>query len=249
MRIRQVDNAMELFELFARQHVPLTLTQLSQALGVPKSSMFNLISTLLARGLLYEAYPRAYYPTRRLFDMSREIMDGDTILQLIHGDLEQLATSTGETVLLAARDPQNPNEIVYVDAVESSAPLRYYAKVGDKRPIYSTSSGKAILTTYSPEDRHRILSCLAFHPHQENTVADARALNALLDKAIARGWCEDNAETIPDVMGIAVPIRYGERRFGLALAGPIHRMKARREALAERLRSAAEHIHVLLAQE
>jgi DNA-binding IclR family transcriptional regulator len=54
MRIRQVDNAFDLIELFARQKTPMTLSQLSRALAMPKSSTFNLIDTLLARGLLYE---------------------------------------------------------------------------------------------------------------------------------------------------------------------------------------------------
>lgn len=250
MRIRQVDNALDLIELFSRRKAPMTLTQLSHALTVPKSSTFNLIDTFLARGLLYETHPRGgYYPTRRLFDLARDIMEGDSVLPLIHGDLVALAQSTGETVLLSARDPQSANEIIYVDAVESAEPLRYNAKVGDKRPIYTTSSGKALLMTYGPEERRRILDAMTFLPHQESTVTSAADLGALLDEAIARGWSEDHAEYTPDVMGLAVPIRYGEHRFGLALAGPLYRMRDRREELLGLLRSTAGRIHEILAQD
>jgi DNA-binding IclR family transcriptional regulator len=250
MRIRQVDNALDLLEVFALQKTPLTLTQLARALDAPKSSTFNLIDTFLARGLLYELNPRSgYYPTRRLLDLARDIMAGDSFLQLIHGELKVLADSTGESVLIAARDPQNQNEIVYIDAVESAAPIRYFAKVGDKRPIYTTSSGKAILTTYAAEERRRILADISYVPHQQNTITNAEEMETVLKAAIARGWCEDNAEYTPDVMGLAVPIRYGERRFGLALAGPIYRMEPRRTELAAVLRSAAERIHTLLARD
>ena len=250
MRIRQVDNALDLLDLFARQKTPLTLTEIARSLGVPKSSTFNLIDTLLARGLLYEVHPRSgYYPTRRLFDLARDMMEGDSFLQLIHGELGALSDSTGETVLLAARDPQNQNEIVYIDAVESKAPIRYFAKVGDKRPIYTTSSGKAILSSYPAEERSRVLGALTYVAHQKNTVRNAEELAAVLDAAIARGWCEDNAEYTPDVMGIAVPIRYGERRFGLALAGPVYRMQDRRDELAALLRSTAQRIQALLVSD
>ena len=50
-------------------------------------------------------------------------------------------------------------------------------------------------------------------------------------------------------MGIAVPIRYGERRFGLALAGPIYRMQDRCTELAAFLRSTAQRIHTLLVRD
>lgn len=250
MRIRQVDNALDLIELFSRQKTPLTLTRMSRALDIPKSSAFNLIDTFLARGLLYEIHPRGgYYPTRRLFDLAREIMEGDSVLPLIHGDLVSLAASTGETVLLSARDPQNPEIIIYVDAVESAEPLRYNAKVGDKRPIHTTSSGKAILMTYTQDERRRILAAMPSFPLQENKTSNLDELCARLEEGTTRGWSEDRAEFMPDVMGLAVPIHFGERRFGLALAGPIHRMKERHGHLIELLRSTAARIHAILARD
>ena len=144
MRVRQVDNMLDLLELFARQRTPLTLTALSRALHIPKSSMFNLLETLLARGAIYETHPRGgYYPTRRLFDLAHQTMQGDSFLQLIHGELEALAADSGETVVVAVRDPQEPSSILYIDVLESQSPLRYSARAGDRRPVYTTSSGKA----------------------------------------------------------------------------------------------------------
>lgn len=249
MRIKQVDNAFDLIEVFARLKIPMTLTQISREIGMPKSSAFNLIDTLLARGILYECNARSgYYPTRRLFDLSQDLMQGDPFLQLIHGELQSLAASTGETVLVASRDPHSRNEIVYIDAVESTALIRYFAKVGDRRPIYTTSSGKAILSSYPREERQQIIESLTYVRHQIGTVANDKELAVVLDDAIDRGWCEDIAEFTPDVMGIAVPIRYGDRRLGLALAGPVYRMKNQRIELATILNSTAARIHEMLAK-
>src|SRR3546814_5388611 len=52
-----------------------------------------------------------------------------------------------------------------------------------------------------------------------------------LEVAVRRGWCEDQARTAPDVMGVGVPLVCGERRFGLAVAGPVYRMQDRREEI------------------
>lgn len=243
MRLRQVDRILDLLELFAGSKTPLTLTAIARGLSMPKSSAFNLIETLLARAILYETSPRAgYYPTRRLFDLLREVMEGDPILRGLHGELEVLAESSGETVLLAARDPQNVNMVVYLDVVESAAPIRYFACIGDKRPIFTTSSGKAILMTYPAEQRRGILAALDYVRHREGTVGSAAEMEAVLARSEARGWCEDLAEYTPEVMGLAVPLRLGERRLGLAIAGPLYRMTGRQRELAGLLCAAARKI-------
>src|SRR3546814_16029116 len=68
-----------------------------------------------------------------------------------------------------------------------------------------------------------------------------------LEVAVRRGWCEDQARTAPDVMGVGVPPVCGERRFGLAVAGPVYRMQDRREELARALQAAAAAIRDLIA--
>ena len=243
MRVRQIENVLDLFEIFARERSPLTLTALSQAMAIPKSSTFNVIETLVGRGFLYETKPRGgYYPTQRLLELAHAMMEGDPLITRIHGQLEELAAASGETAVLSARER---DDIVYVDVVESTAPIRYFAKVGERRPIYTTSSGKAILTTYEPAERTGILRTLRYFPYQQATKKDAGELAADLDMSIRRGWCEDLAESTPDVMGLGVPVMTGGRRFGLAVAGPIYRMQDNRETLVAHLHACAARINDL----
>lgn len=243
MRVKQVDHVLDLFELFAKDKQALTLTELARALDMPKSSAFNLIDTLVSRGFLYETRQRGgYYPTRRVLDVADEIMDGDTVLESIHGELERLAEATGETTLLGIR---RGDEVLYVDVVEAASPIRYTARVGDRRPLYTTSTGKAILTTYERDEREAIAQALAYEPHQKSTMRTAAELLADLDAAMRRGWCEDRAEYTPDVMGIGVPLMHGGRRFGLAVAGPLYRLRQQRSELAARLKQAAQRMQAL----
>ncbi|MGE5768288.1 MAG: IclR family transcriptional regulator [Bacteroidota bacterium] len=242
MKVSQVDNVLALFELFAREKAPRTLTAVAQQLGMPKSSTFNLIHTLLERGFLYETRRRGgYYPTRRLLDLATRIAEGDPFLQSIHGTLESLAAETGETVLLAVREHQ---DVTYVDVVESSSAIRSSAKVGDRRPLHTASSGKAILAALEPKERATVLSALE---GAGRGVSEA-ALGVEIETTQRRGWSEDRAKTAPDVMGIGVPLVCGERRFGLAVAGPIYRMDGRRRELAAALQRAAEDIRTDFAR-
>ncbi|HUG62658.1 MAG TPA: IclR family transcriptional regulator [Methylomirabilota bacterium] len=244
MKVRQVENVLDLLEMFARAKTPHTLTGVSAALGLPKSSTFNLIETLVDRGILYETRQRGgYYPTRKLFDLAREIMDGDMVLKRINGELQRLAAETGETAVLSVRDG---DDIRYVDVVESSALIRYIVKVGERRPVYATSSGKAILSSLPEPARTKALQSLTLVAYEQTTARTVEELAAVLDESIARGWSEDLGEYTPEVMGMGVPIVHHDRRYGLAIAGPISRMQSRRLDLAETLKAAAERIHKVL---
>lgn len=244
MRVKQIDNAFDLFELFAREKQPLTLTAIASRLDMPKSSVFNMLDTLVSRGLLYETRQRGgYYPTQRLSEIATEIMEGDVVLRRIHGELEKLAAETGETALLATR--QGP-DIVYVDVVESTSPIRYFAKYGERRPLCTTSSGKAILISHPPEEREKIVRSIELVAYQESTLTEPAALLKNLALSVERGWTEDRAEFTPDVMGIGVPLAHGTRRFGLAIAGPLYRMEYQRETLAAKLKTAALRMQAMM---
>src|SRR3546814_13755913 len=76
MKVSQAENVLALFELFAKERSPRTLTALAAKLDMPKSSTFNLIHTLLVRGYLYETRKRGgYYPTPRLLDLAHRSED------------------------------------------------------------------------------------------------------------------------------------------------------------------------------
>ncbi len=241
MRVRQIDNVLDLFEVFARERSPLTLTALSELLDTPKSSTFNVIETLASRGFLYETKPRGgYYPTQRMLELSRLTMDGDPLTARLHGQLEALALATGETAVLSVRDQQ---DVVYVDVVECTAPIRYFARVGERRALQTTSSGKAILASYPSAERDRILRTLRYQPGPESK--GPSDLSAEIEAAEARGWCEDLGESTADVLGVGVPVVTAGRRYGLAVAGPIYRMLGRREELAAHLRAAAGRISAM----
>ncbi len=77
---------------------------------------------------------------------------------------------------------------------------------------------------------------------------NAEELSANLEIAMQRGWCEDRAEYTPDVMGIGVPVVYEERRFGLAVAGPLFRLETRRGELAAVLSTTAARILAIMKE-
>ena len=58
MNVKTAGRTLDLFEAFARERKPLSLSQLARAIGAPVSSCFGIVRTLEARGYLYEVKAR-----------------------------------------------------------------------------------------------------------------------------------------------------------------------------------------------
>jgi DNA-binding IclR family transcriptional regulator len=191
------------------------------------------VRTLLARGYLYEVGPRrGYYPTRRWLDMARHVAAHDPLLERIAPVMEELARSTGETVVFAKRAGA---AAVYLQVIESRRPVRYSAQAGDQRPLHASSIGKAILLQLPAAEREALLAGTRLARITPNTITSRERLEQDLAAGAKRGWTQSRGENVPDVQAIAVPLSIAGEPYGLAVAGPAHRMIPNLAAHARRL--------------
>ncbi len=243
MTVRQADNVLRFFEYFAQARKPATLTQLSETLDLPLSSTSNLVATLRHRGYLFEVRRRGgFYPTRRMYDVSRSILDGDPVLGLVRDHMADLRDRTGETVLLAARDGDS---VIYLDTLESAKGVRYSARPGETRPVYAISSGKAILAALPDDVLERELKRIDFSGAARTSITDIDALMRNIRDGRARGWFLNATEYTPEVSGIGMLLEVAGQQLGLSVAGPNYRMQGRHEEIAEAL---ADTIRAIRAQ-
>lgn len=234
--VRSVRRVLSIFELFAGQRKPATLSTVARALELPKSSCLALLKTLEAGGYLYEVAPRAgYYPTRKWLDTARLISEADPMAARLRPALEALHARTGETVVLARR---SEGQVVYIDVViESAANIRYSAQPGRLMPIHATASGKALLGNMSEPERKRLLDSIALPSLTPETTTDKHALEVELAAGEARGWHTTLNETEPNVTGLAAVVEMAGEPYALVIAGPAYRLEPRLDELGAILRA------------
>lgn len=243
MIVKQAESLLSILELFAAVRRPRTLSQISEALNLPKSSTFNLLETLEAKGLIHEIRAwGGYYPTRRLLVLAQDIASNDPFVDRLRPELVRLQEQTGETVLLAHRVDA---EIVYLEVIASQHPVRYFAQVSDRRPLQVTSAGKAILSLYTPAERARLYETIAFKKFRDATLPDAVSVEADVIASARRGWFENLSEYTPDVLGVGVPLVLDGERFAVSVAGPNFRLLDRRAEIAACAREAVGRIQSL----
>lgn len=237
MEVRQAANVLELIEWFSRHGRPATLAEISDALGWPRSSGFNLIGTLVDRGYLYEPRARgAYFPTSRWNAVTENFGIADPLPVEFEEVVSGLRDESGETAAIAV--PAG-TAALYRYVAEAHAPIRYSAVVGRRHPIQATSSGRALLAQYEPKERFTLYRKIDFAKYGELTPVDAASVEARIAAEVAQGFHVSNDEFSPDLLGVSVSLPVADRKMALTIGGPRYRCLPRVAVFAEMLAQAA----------
>ena len=237
MAVRQIQNALAVLEFFAARGTPASLAEIQSHFGWPRSSTYNILSTLVVRGYMYEPARRGgYYPTRRWLDIARDFVEADSIDARLSAMLAKLAHKTGETAILAAPAGRHS---VYVDVIESTSPVRYAARPGRRIPIHASASGRALLSKLSRAERRRALSGINYARYGEGALMSSEAVEAEIAASLERGWFQSLHEYDADLAAVAIPLIAGDRRLAVAVAGPVSRLGERCGEMADIL---ARHV-------
>lgn len=212
------------------------LADLAQQLKLPKTSLHRLLNTLEHGGYvirqtgLYTPGPESFR-LARLIGQAAPAADFPASARPV---LEWLAQETGETVMLCVLS-ERKTESIYVDVIESEAPLRFSVRVGNRRPLFSVAAGKAMLAYLSPEEQASYLAQTDFLQFTADTARKSE-MPELLRQARDEAVVFDRNGIVDGASGIASPVfdREGAIFCAVSIAGPTDRVathRARTEAL------------------
>ncbi|MEV7033084.1 IclR family transcriptional regulator [Streptomyces sp. NPDC093272] len=204
--VREVKSAartVELLELLAaRGDRPARLQELADELGVPRSSMYALLQTLIARGWVRTDTTGSLYGVGiRTLLTGTTYLDSDPRVRLVRPYLDEASQKLGETVHLARLDGR---DVVYLATRESHEYLRTISRVGRRLPAHAAALGKALLAQRPGED-------LPEGPYEAltpRTRTTREALAADLAEVRARGHAIDREEAVTGITGFGFALRY-----------------------------------------
>ncbi|MGA5691623.1 IclR family transcriptional regulator [Cytobacillus pseudoceanisediminis] len=201
---KSASRVMDILTILSIAKEPLSVSQLSRELNAPKSSTFEILTTMVVKGFLeFDDIAKTYKPGIKLFEVGTSYFNNTDLTKEARPYLEGLVKKTGETVFLATA---SDGDVVYLDKVESPSSIRTTATLGMRNPMYLTGLGKAFLAAYSDQKVAEIMSERSFIPVTSNTIKDYDSLMANLKQIRQRGYSIDNEENEKDVFCIAAPI-------------------------------------------
>jgi DNA-binding IclR family transcriptional regulator len=226
---------------FTAERPTHTVEQLSQAVGVPRSTVYRLIGLLRAHGLVEQAGDGRYRLGPKAIMIGYVARSTVDLADLWRPGLLELAAVSRETVLVLRRIEDSA---VCVDRIDCDHPIRLSFDVGRAMPLHTGAGAKVLLATSPGPVRDRYL--------ERAVPAGLRAgLRADLDAIAARQWGESRAEVDPGIWAVGAPIladRDG-RCLAISVAVPEYRLEAgRREELIALAQAAAADLRARLSQ-
>lgn len=239
-QVRSVAKAMELLELLLARRTPLTLQELSEASGYPKSTVHALLSTLRDHAMVEQRPDGKYALGIRLFECGCAVSASWDITRSAQPHLEQLAAETGVSAFLSLLDG---GSVISVDQCAGSAGMLVVPEVGYRLPLHATSQGKLLLSQFSDAEvrsRLQATGMTAFTPH---TITEITRLLPALAEIRAQGYAVEDGEYKIGLRSVSAPIydRSRQMRYAIGVVGLFRRIRSGEfeDAIAQVVRHAA----------
>ncbi|GAA1845090.1 IclR family transcriptional regulator [Brevibacterium marinum] len=235
-----------LLEFISTRDQIFTLQSLVVQTGLPKPTLHRMLQQLEGAGLLTRHSDGRHYGTgARLRRMAEDVLLNDSRQGARRMTLAQLAEEVGESCNLTA---VSGNDVIYLDRVETSHPLRVHLEAGSRVPIHASASGKMIASQYGDTPRRRLLTSAQLRAFTSNTVTDPDVLDEELGSVRQVGYALDRQEYLEGLVCLAVliPTDIGRSNQALAVQAPVIRKSI--DDLVELLpvvRAAAKRMAVL----
>ena len=207
-----VRNAARLLKVFRSREADLGVSELARRLGLGKSTVHRMLTTLVAEGLI-EQDPRTggYRLGIVMFELGQAVRVHMDLHAAVGQVLGELRAQTGESSQVGVLDG---HEVVYVDRLESAHSLRLFTETGRRVPVHCTSSGKVLLAYLPEARRHAVLRTAPLTALTPHTITSREQLVAELARVRQRGWAEAINEREIGIASIAAPSPRRHRRGG-----------------------------------
>lgn len=213
-----------LLELIASKDAFVSLQGLVEETALPKPTLHRMLQQLEGAGLLIRQADGRHYGTgTRLRKLAENLLLNATQHGARHAVLRNLVDELGESCNVTAL---SGNEIVYLDRVETTEPLRFYLHAGSRAPVHCSASGKMILSQMSPAQRRKLLAHAPLQRHTPKTVVDLELLEEELIHIRRDGFATDDEEFLPGLVCVAVlvPNPLGRSNLCVAVQAPVVRL-------------------------
>ena len=215
-RVESVAKAARVLQAFTPLVTSLSLRQLADRTGIPRSTAHAICLTLCDAGLLEEVAGRGYRLGPALVGLGGQVIERTGLVGAAEGVVERLAPGDGLEIHLGQLVG---GWVVYLDRASGPvrAPMRN--RVGLRAPAHLTGCGKAALTLLPPDEvAARVQAVCAAEPGH---LPDLAALASELAAARRTGFVvSDTFQPGRTSVAAPVPDASGAPAGGISVAGP-----------------------------
>ena len=230
--IQSLDRGLAILEAVAASAEPMPLKQLTDLIGIDRSSVFRLANTLRQRRFLTNPKgSNAYVLGPTAWRLSRRY-GRNVLATFFHQHLRDLATKLGETSHFAVREG---GQVFFVDHhAPTGQVISVAGQTGEFAPLHCTAHGKALLADFDRKALKTFFGGAPLRAYTRTTITSLTTLGRVCSRVRADGFALDDAEYIEQLRCIAAPIRdqHGEIVASVGISSPVTRLHTKRIAQA-----------------
>jgi DNA-binding IclR family transcriptional regulator len=203
---RSLERALQILCLFKWDQQTLTLSQLSEASGLHKTTVLRLCSTLIKYDFLkYRQDSKHYSLGLKLFELGSILLSSFSLGRIASTYLDRLQARLGKTVFLGIL--QN-DELIYIDKKEDPRnPIRFTSQIGTRRPPSFGMLGQILMAFLPDREVNRLLKRTPLTPFTRKSLVSEKEFKERLLRIRKQGFFVDEDEALDGISGVSAPIR------------------------------------------
>lgn len=212
--VASVDRAIELLFLLESGPLEMGVTEISRALGVQKSTVHNLLQTLLARDFVRKTDTGRYTLGFRLMPLGLACTERLDIRRIASPILNELVNEVKAVVLLAVL---SAGQITIIQKIEPPRQVFMVPRFEYCNTFHSTGLGKIFLA-FGSDDLVKNVMSLKLQQYTQSTLTDKTVLSKEVAKIREQGYSIACNETIEGVTCISTPILNANGKIEAAIS-------------------------------
>lgn len=197
-----LSKGLQILEALAPSNTGKGVSELSRELDLTKSNTFRLLQTLTTLGYVQNSDAKLYSATMKVWRIGQAVIENLNLPEFAAPEMQMLSKETGETIYLAVPDGLN---VLYIDKIESTKPIRSWNPVGGSAPMHCVGTGKALLAESYDVLREQIRDKLT--KYTDRTITSIKRLDADMAATKARGFAIDTGEYRERIFSFGSAIR------------------------------------------
>lgn len=222
-----LDKALYLLSFYSAEKDTFGLSELSRLSGIPKATVYRILSTLADRGYLYKVdvlgKDSQYRLGFKFLELGSIVSNNFDLKSIAKPYMERIKESINESSQIIVK---KGNEAIYIEKLECDRPVKAYTAVGRVAPLYAGACPRAILSFLPDEEINSILNSVELKKYTKNTITDKEEIWKLIRKARELGYTISYGELAEETFAIGAPIRdHNANVIGsISIVGPESRL-------------------------
>jgi len=195
---------LELLEAFSPEQPSLTLSQLSRAIGLSRSSAYRLVYTLAELGFLArDPLTKSYSLGARVLKLGFTYLASQDMVDLARPQLEALRDKTNCAAHFGILDGA---DVVYLLRAADRNAVTSQVSVGTRLPAYATTLGRAILAEMPASDVRAAFAGITFRQFTKQGPLSVDDLLRLVAQDHERGHVVSRGAFESGIASVAAPV-------------------------------------------